>query len=119
MTSAGAYLILRDLWKDELKITNKANGVTVTVPIEGGFRGLYNLPLGEYTIENHGAELNVNLTEDAPIQVWQLDSTAGTWTETKQEDDDFGYHNLARSGAMNSKLLNAKQAVSSLFSDSP
>ncbi|UJR32494.1 hypothetical protein I4U23_019956 [Adineta vaga] len=118
MSSTYAYLILRDLWKDELKITNQANGNTATVPIQGGFRGLYNLPLGEYTIENHGAELKVNLTEDASIQVWALDSSAGTWSETKKEDDDFGYHDLARSGAMNSKLLNVKQAVPNLFDDS-
>ena len=115
MSSTNTYIILRDLWKDELKITNKANGVSVTVPIKGGFRGLYNLSLGEYTIENHGVELKVNLTSDAPVQVWQLDSFAGKWVETKEEDEDFGYHSLAKSGAMNATLMNVKQALPNLF----
>ena len=109
------YLILRDLWKDELKITNKTNGNSMTVPIQGGFRGLYNVPFGEYTIENHGAELKVRLTSDAPVQVWLLDSSAGVWSETKEGEDDFGYHDLARSGAMNSKLMNLKDNAPQLF----
>jgi hypothetical protein len=115
MSSDGAYLILRDLWKDEIQITNKSNGVCVNVPIQGGFRGLYNLPLGEYSIVNHGIQLNVNITQEASIQVWQLDSSAAVWTETKEETDDFGYHNLARSGAMNNKLINVRQVVPHLF----
>lgn len=109
------YVILRDIWKDELKITNKKNNTTVTIPIQGGFRGLYNIPFGEYTIENHGVELKINLTEDAPIQVWQLDSSANVWTEIKEEDDDFGYFNLARSGSMNKTLKDLQQEAPSLF----
>ena len=117
MTSTSAYIILRDLWKNELKITNKANGACVTVPVQGGSRGLYNVPLGKYTIDNHGIELQVNLTVDDPVQVWQLDSSAGTWKETKREDDDFGYHDLAQSGAMDKKLINLKEAAPALFGD--
>jgi len=109
------YIILRDLWKDELKITNKKNNAIVTIPIQGGFRGLYNTPFGEYTIENHGVELKINLTNDAPIQVWQLDSSANVWTEIKEEDDDFGYFGLARSGSMNKTLKDLQQEAPSLF----
>lgn len=117
MSSTRTYIILRDLWKNELRITKKSNGACVTLPIQGGARGLFNVPSGKYTIVNHGIELQVNLTDNDPVQVWQLDSSAGTWKETKREDDDFGYHDLAQSGAMDRKLINLKEAASALFHD--
>lgn len=92
-----AWLVLRDIWKDVIICDGKE------IPIIGGFRGFRNVPPGSHTIENHGAKLEVEL-EPGEVKVFVLDSSENIFNELQESDDDFGFHELAKSGAMNKAL---------------
>eukprot|EP01117_Protostelium_nocturnum_P010192 TRINITY_DN3647_c0_g1_i2.p1 TRINITY_DN3647_c0_g1~~TRINITY_DN3647_c0_g1_i2.p1 ORF type:complete len:234 (+),score=79.26 TRINITY_DN3647_c0_g1_i2:89-790(+) len=111
-----SYLILRDLNKDYLIVKNLSNGNEVTLPLQGGDRGLKNVPAGEYEIKNADTPLKVSVASGRTAQVFLLNSMEKKWSRTLKEEDDFGYESLALSGAMDSKLIDLKNSAPSLFS---
>ncbi|XP_062568379.1 uncharacterized protein LOC134230569 [Saccostrea cucullata] len=95
MTSA--WLVLRDIWKDFIICDGKK------VEIVGGFRGFRNVPPGNHTIENYGVKLEVYL-QPGEVKVYTLDSQNKVFKIFTEEEDDFGFHHLAKSGAMGKAL---------------
>jgi len=112
-----SWVVLRDLFKDNLSVTPSGSGDTVNIPLFGGCRGLKNVPNGNYTISNQ--DISVNITVDSTKRktyVFQLVYDAKKFKEILPNDDEFGYHKLAAGDSMNhvlidvAPLLNAKKS---------
>ncbi|KAK3093171.1 hypothetical protein FSP39_012166 [Pinctada imbricata] len=92
-----SWLVLRDIWKDFIECDG------VKVPIEGGFRGFREVPPGKHTLKNYGVTLEVDL-QPGEVQVHILKSQEKEFIRMSKEDDDFGFHELAKAGAMDGAL---------------
>jgi hypothetical protein len=127
------FLILRDLWKDELIVkrwpepskTDEASCKTARIPLQGGVRGLRNVPSGRYEIVNHGVTLTVTLPSSQDpgqrVFIYTLDSEKSNWKFTPELEDraDFNFTGLALQGAMNRALLDFSAVASELMEQAP
>ena len=77
-------VILCDICKDEVVVTNLGTGEFATIPVTGGFRGFKNVSAGSWAFENSGLTVVVDLQPEA-VAVCQL---ADQFLRLSEEKDD-------------------------------